>query len=401
MFDGLLLLGQGIGHFLTPASLFNVAWATLLGVVIGILPGLTATMGVALLVTLTYKMAPDQAILTLMCVYLGAIYGGSRTAILLARYDRVFPLRLPTDSPFATPPFAADQPMEPAIILSGTDPDLPATLLDVEQIKRVFVNLIDNALHALAAASDQRLITISTSRDVENGVVRAEIADTGKGIEPDFLPRVFTAFSQADATLTRSFGGLGLGLAISKELVELHGGIITAYSAGLDQGATFTVKLPAAGCDKAARRRNSGIAVKQTEDALIEGMRILLVEDEPNTRDALQRLLGKNGAQVLSVANAADALKSFSESRPDIIISDIGLPEEDGYSLLQRIRSLEMEQEQPPTPAIALTAFAGRKDRHMAREAGFHKHIAKPVSPAVLLAAISTLLADKERAQDR
>jgi CheY-like chemotaxis protein len=130
----------------------------------------------------------------------------------------------------------------------------------------------------------------------------------------------------------------------------------------------------------------------------IDGAHILLIEDETQTRDALKRLLGKGGAKITAVGTAAEAMRAFEESRPNIIISDIGLPQEDGYQLLQRIRSLELERNEPPTPAIALTAFAANKDRRMAREAGYHKHIAKPVTPAVLIAAVTTLLAEKQRA---
>jgi two-component system CheB/CheR fusion protein len=272
-------------------------------------------------------------------------------------------------------------------------PDVGMIVADSDRLRQVVGNLLNNAIKFTPSGGR---VDVRLTKDEQ--WIELSVADTGKGIEPDFLPRVFTAFSQADASSTRSFGGLGLGLAISKELVELHGGIITAHSAGPGHGSTFVMKLPVDGSTRPAQRRRLSRALDAAQDALIEGVRILLVEDDPQTRDALQRLLSKNGAHVAAVATAADALKDFAESRSDIIISDIGLPEEDGYSLLQRIRSLEMERDQPPTPAIALTAFAGRKDRRMARESGFHKHIAKPVSPAVLLAAISTLLADKDLA---
>jgi CheY-like chemotaxis protein len=223
------------------------------------------------------------------------------------------------------------------------------------------------------------------------------VTDTGKGIEPSFLPHVFTAFSQADASSTRSFGGFGLGLAISKELVELHGGTIHAESAGLEKGAKFVVRLPLNGRALGARRREKSAASEPLHTHVIKDAHVLLVEDEPHTREALKKLLAKAGAQVVGVATAAEAMAAFEESRPNIIVSDIGLPLENGHQLLQRIRSLEMERGEPPTPAIALTAFASGKDRRTARESGFHKHIAKPVSPAVLLTAIGTLLAEKNR----
>jgi two-component system CheB/CheR fusion protein len=263
---------------------------------------------------------------------------------------------------------------------------------DANRLRQVVGNLLNNAIKFTSSGGR---VDVRLSKNDE--WIELTVSDTGVGIEPEFLPRVFTAFSQADASSTRAFGGLGLGLAISKELVELHGGTIHAESAGPGRGATFVVRLPIAGSSSNVsrpRRRSTDEEAVQS----IAGVRVLLVEDEPQTRDALEKLMRKNGADVTAVGTTADAMAAFENARPDIIISDIGLPHEDGYHLLQRIRSLEMERHEPPTPAIALTAFAGRKDRRMARDSGYHKHIAKPVSPALLLAAVSTLLADRERA---
>jgi two-component system CheB/CheR fusion protein len=264
---------------------------------------------------------------------------------------------------------------------------------DADRLRQVVGNLLNNAIKFTPSGGR---INVDLSKD--GGWVELSVTDTGKGIEPDFLPSVFTAFSQADASSTRSFGGLGLGLAISKELIELHGGTIHAESAGPDKGAKFVVRLPLDGSNDRSQRKNKTASIEPTSTDHIDGANVLLVEDEPQTREALKKLVAKNGANVVAAATAADAMIEFEKSRPDIIVSDIGLPEEDGYHLLQRIRSLEMERGEPPTPAIALTAFASSKDRRMARESGYHKHIAKPVSPAVLLAAIGTLLAEKERA---
>ncbi len=264
---------------------------------------------------------------------------------------------------------------------------------DPDRLRQVVGNLLNNAIK-FTPSGGRIDVKLTNDKDWIELVVK----DTGRGIDSDFLPRVFTAFSQADASSTRSFGGLGLGLAISKELVELHGGTIYAESEGVDHGATFVVRLPANGAAQASRRKAKKVPSDLAGLDSIDGSRILLVEDEMQTREALRKLLTKGGAKMTAVGTAAEAMKAFEESRPDIIISDIGLPEEDGYQLLQRIRSLELERNEPPTPAIALTAFAANKDRRMAREAGYHKHIAKPVTPAVLIAAVTTLLADKERA---
>jgi two-component system CheB/CheR fusion protein len=270
--------------------------------------------------------------------------------------------------------------------------DLGPIDADPDRLRQVVGNLLNNAVKFTPANGRVEVRLAKDDRWIE-----LSVSDTGKGIERDFLPRVFTAFSQADASTTRSFGGLGLGLAISKELVELHGGTIYAESDGPDQGATFVVRLPLDGSTNGsarARKRSS----EPSSLAAVDGIHILLVEDERATREALAKLLGKGGAKITAVDSAADAMAAFEVSRPDIIVSDIGLPTEDGYQLLQRIRTLELERNEPPTPAIALTAFAGRKDRKQARDAGFHKHIAKPVTPAVLIAAVTTLLHDKERA---
>jgi signal transduction histidine kinase/ActR/RegA family two-component response regulator len=264
---------------------------------------------------------------------------------------------------------------------------------DPDRLRQVVGNLLNNAVKFTPPGG--RVDVKLAKRDKWIELV---VADTGKGIDPDFLPRVFTAFSQADSASTRSFGGLGLGLAISKELVELHGGTIHAESEGIERGATFVVRLPANGAGQASRRKAGKAPADLAGLDAIDGSHILLVEDETQTREALKKLLGKGGAKITAVGTAAEAMRAFEESRPDIIISDIGLPQDDGYQLLQRIRSLELERHEPPTPAIALTAFAANKDRRLAREAGYHKHIAKPVTPAVLIAAVTTLLADKDRA---
>jgi two-component system CheB/CheR fusion protein len=266
---------------------------------------------------------------------------------------------------------------------------------DSDRLRQVIGNLVNNALKFTPAGGR---VDVRLRKDGD--WIEFSVTDTGKGIEPEFLPHVFTAFSQSDVSSTRSFGGLGLGLAISKELVELHGGTIHAESAGAGKGATFVVRLPSTAPDKSDKRKRQKLGSKAASTDLMVGSKILLIEDESQTREALEKLLEKNGAEVTAVGAAAEAFASFKKSRPNIIISDIGLPEEDGYALLQRIRSLEMESHESPTPAIALTAFASSKDRRMARESGFHKHLAKPVTAAMLLAAVTTLLADKDRAEN-
>jgi CheY-like chemotaxis protein/two-component sensor histidine kinase len=273
--------------------------------------------------------------------------------------------------------------------------DIGTISADPDRLRQVIGNLVNNAVKFTPSGGH---VDLQLRKDGE--WVEFSVTDTGKGIEPEFLPHVFTAFSQSDVSSTRSFGGLGLGLAISKELVELHGGTIYAESEGIGKGATFFVRLPLSEPDHLVKRKERKKDAVSSKAGITDGTRVLLIEDEQPTRDAVELLLEKNGAVVTSTATAAEAFAAFEKSRPDIIVSDIGLPEEDGYALLQRIRSLEMEKNELPTPAIALTAFASSKDRKKARESGFHKHLAKPVTAAMLLAAVTTLLDDKERAEN-
>jgi CheY-like chemotaxis protein/two-component sensor histidine kinase len=266
---------------------------------------------------------------------------------------------------------------------------------DADRLGQVVNNLLTNAVKF--TPSGGRVEVGLSKRDT---AVELVVSDTGQGIEPEFLPRIFAPFSQADGSASRSQSGLGLGLAIAKELVELHGGTIHAESEGAGKGARFVVRLPLFASPQSAQAKLQSPPSETPSNNLIDGTQVLLVEDETQTREALVKLLGKARAAVTAVATAAEGFKSFKESQPDLIISDIGLPEENGYALMQRVRSFEMERSLPATPAIALTAFASAKDRHHARESGFHKHIAKPVTPAALLAAISTLLAEKEKADN-
>ncbi len=217
-----------------------------------------------------------------------------------------------------------------------------------------------------------------------------QVQDTGKGISPSFLPYVFDYFRQADASTTRQFGGLGLGLAIVRHLVELHGGTIQAGSAGEEQGATFTIQLPLLTLEKKpddnADRLDSTLTLNQ--------VKILLVDDETDAREFVVFLLQQYGAQVTAAASAANALATLAQCQPDVIISDIGMPEQDGYRLIHQIRALPADQG-GQIPAIALTAYAGERDQQQALTAGFQTHIAKPVDAATLVVAISAIVQQK------
>jgi CheY-like chemotaxis protein len=223
----------------------------------------------------------------------------------------------------------------------------------------------------------------------EHDEVEIVVEDGGRGIAPEFLPHVFERFRQFEAASTRTEGGLGLGLAIVKELVELHGGTIRAQSPGLNQGATFIVRLPL------PKLRSAGHAAKPTasnDPVDLTDNKILVVEDDPSTRHALVEILQHAGAQVTAAENAMGAMGAARKSRPDLILSDIGLPGEDGYALLRGLRAWEVASGLAPMAAIALTAFATEDQRHLALEAGFDQHIGKPIDADHLLAIVKSLV---------
>jgi PAS domain S-box-containing protein len=212
------------------------------------------------------------------------------------------------------------------------------------------------------------------------------VSDTGKGIHPQFLPYIFDYFRQADSATTRSNGGLGLGLAIARHIVELHGGIIAAASSGEGKGATFLVQLPLVTVALPRQQRDASLEIYQN----LKGARILVVDDEPDARELLSVVLAENGAEVTTVATVDEALLALIRTQPDLLLSDVAMPNQDGYMLMQQIRRL------PPdrggrVPAIALTAYASEVDRHKAVAAGFQKHLKKPIDPNELVEAVAEL----------
>ena len=223
--------------------------------------------------------------------------------------------------------------------------------------------------------------------------VQIQVSDTGQGISPDFLPYVFDYFRQADSSTTRTFGGLGLGLAIVRHLVELHGGTVGVDSLGEGQGATFTVKLPLL---EGSRERESGSREMHhspfnTRCLPLQGVSVLAVDDDPDMREFVTCVLEQHGAKATVVSSAEDALRALSQNTPDAIVSDIGMPQIDGYMLLQQIRSTTPSQS-PLIPAIALTAYAGEYDQQKAIAAGFQLHLPKPVDPDELVKAIAKII---------
>jgi len=229
-----------------------------------------------------------------------------------------------------------------------------------------------------------------------NSHAELTVTDTGQGIAPEFLPHVFDRFRQADASTTRKYGGLGLGLSIVKQLVELHGGTVRAKSAGERQGATFTVALPLAITKRQFHDRehptSHNYSVSQDNfQVQLDGTTVLVVDDEPDARDLIERLLVERDARVFKAESVERALHLLKAERPDIIVSDIGMPQMDGYDFIRAVRSLPADSG-GKTPAIALTAFARSEDRTRAMMAGYQVHISKPVEPGELIVTVASLV---------
>jgi PAS domain S-box-containing protein len=265
------------------------------------------------------------------------------------------------------------------------DPVLPV-VGDAHRLQQVFWNLLSNALKFTGR---QGVITV-TLRGTP-GHVEFEIVDTGIGIRRDVLPFVFDRFRQADSSMSRTHGGLGLGLAIVRHIVELHGGTARAASAGEGHGAAFTIQLPTADTDyeelTPGKPPPPGNRSEPTEARLLQGRTILVVEDHDDARELISAVLRHAGAQVIAVASTAGAMEQAVSTRPDVLVADLGLPGEDGYVLLTRFRTMH-----PDVPAIALTAYARSTDRERVLAHGFQLHVVKPVDPQQLVESIHSVL---------
>ena len=261
---------------------------------------------------------------------------------------------------------------------------------DPDRLQQVFWNLISNAIKF---TPPRGRVEVQLSKVGSQFEIR--VTDTGRGIRAEFLPSVFERFRQADSTTTRAHGGLGIGLAIVRHLVELHGGSVSASSDGEDRGATFRVRLPAVALGVTALERDRAVAnpvlppvAGRTFD--LHGCRVVLVEDEPDGRELLAESLRKAGAHVVAVGTAAEGFEAIRRSPPDVLVSDIAMPDEDGYSLVRRVRRLAPEHG-GRVPAIACSAYAREEDRLRALAAGFQRHLAKPLDPADLVALVARL----------
>jgi signal transduction histidine kinase/ActR/RegA family two-component response regulator len=266
---------------------------------------------------------------------------------------------------------------------------------DPDRLQQVIWNLLSNAIKFTPKGG-----AVGVRVERYGSDVRVRVSDTGQGIAPEFLPHVFERFRQQDGSTTREHGGLGLGLAIVRHLVEQHGGRVSAESAGDRRGSTFTINLPIAAVKSPAGSREPAGPPPQTSPGdvagALGGVRVLVVDDQPDARELLAMVLDRAGASVSTAASAAEALELLEREELDVLVSDIGMPAADGYALIGRVRDMA-EGRARRTPSVALTAYASEEDRRRALAAGFDAHIPKPVEPAELVSVIARLVAPPRR----
>ena len=265
---------------------------------------------------------------------------------------------------------------------------------DANRLQQIFWNLFNNAVKFTPEGGEVRV-------EVECDVSRARISvtDSGTGISPEFLPYIFDRFRQADGSTTRVHGGLGLGLSIVKHLVQLHQGTIEVESKGKDQGSRFTVSLPLTSAGASDLVQNTATEVESSElpsgfSRVLDGLRIMVVDDEADSRDLVTAILSECGSDVNCCESAAEALVCFREWKPDLLVSDIGMPGEDGCDLIRKLRKMRSKRAKQ-IPAVALTAYATKEDKARALAAGFQMHVSKPIEPEVLIMSIAAALGRK------
>jgi hypothetical protein len=273
---------------------------------------------------------------------------------------------------------------------------------DASRLQQVVWNLVNNAVKFTPRGGRIEVRLVRADAHIE-----ISVADDGQGIDPDLLPHLFERFRQGDARTTRSHGGLGLGLAIVKQLVEMHGGTVSATTGGEGKGATFTVRVPVSPPESVQAGPGAGngeglstvsappvpAGARRAQFTRLDGVRVLVVDDEPDARDLMKRLLRESAAEVADAKDVAEALHLIRSFAPHVLVSDVGMPRQDGYDLIRQVRS----GERADLPAIALTAFARDEDRRRALLAGYQLHLAKPVDPADLTSAIAELVAKSSR----
>jgi len=267
------------------------------------------------------------------------------------------------------------------------DPTAGPVSGDPDRLQQVVWNLLTNAVKFTPKGG-----RIQVRLERVNSQIEITVSDTGQGIKAEFLPHIFERFRQADSSITRSYGGLGLGLAIVRQLVELHGGSVHAQSPGEGKGATFMISLPLMAILETQDTRVHPAADSEElfdNPPSLKGLRILLV-DEADTRDLITIILEQCEAKVTAIASVREALVVIQQTQPDVLISDIGMPGEDGYTLIQKVRALQPEQG-GRILAVALTAYARMEDRTRALAAGFQMHVPKPVKPIELTTVVASL----------
>ena len=275
------------------------------------------------------------------------------------------------------------------VLESFADPSVGPVAGDPGRLQQIIWNLLSNAVKFTPKHG-----TVSVQIEAVESQARIRVSDSGRGIEPAFLPQIFDRFRQADSSSTRTEGGLGLGLAIVRHLVELHGGTVEAESPGLGRGATFTVRLPLAAVRTAGPYgpRNGPLRMRASSAPLatLAGVRVLVLDDDHDARDAVTAVLEGCGAQVRPVATVREALAAMAESVPDVVVSDIAMPVEDGYCFIAELRQRVLG-DRGSLPALALTAYAGAEQESKILGAGFDEYLAKPTEAADLAAAVARL----------
>ena len=273
---------------------------------------------------------------------------------------------------------------------ASLDPSMSPITADPDRLQQVVWNLLTNAIKFTTTSG-----RVDVRLEPADSLARITVSDTGKGIRSELLPFVFDRFRQGETSVSRRHSGLGLGLAIVRHIIELHGGIVRAESPGDGRGATFTVELPliatSIGTVEAVAARRTFDSEPIVRPAALRGLRVLVVDDEADARELMRMILRSSGADVMAAGSADEAFEQVEQWHPDILVSDIGLPGDDGYALIQRLRSREAERG-GSIPALALTAYARAEDKARALAAGFQVHLAKPLEPAEFVAAIANLV---------
>ena len=289
---------------------------------------------------------------------------------------------------------AAIDTVRPAIDAKGItlttsfETDAETVTGDADRLQQIVWNLLSNAVKFTGEGG-----TIEITLGFQNNYAEINVSDNGSGIEPDFLPFVFDRFRQADGKMNRRYGGLGLGLAIARHLTELHGGSISAESPGADRGATFTVRFPLKSRAHALVENGAGstefeprttLLPDEVPQKLLDNLKILVVDDEPDALELVTFILSEQNASVFSANSVDKALELFETQKFDALVSDIGMPEKDGFELMRQLKS-RANGSKSPIPTIALTAYAREEDSRRVLEAGFNAYLPKPVEPAKLI----------------